>query len=166
MAYLVPQTPPDQDQNRSCPRCFLKVRFRSLQDLFYRPYWTRRWIIQEIAVASQVRILCGDISLSLRDFVLAVTQCLKSKYWQSDVEAPKYYFDQIMYFRETYSTQNSKLSLAEAVILGKSYQSIDPRDKIYALLGLMGDTINSFLRPNYEDTLANVYANATRHFII
>jgi hypothetical protein len=54
MGYLVSQTPPDRDPERSCSRCFLTVRFRSLQDLFSRPYWTRRWIIQEMAVASQV----------------------------------------------------------------------------------------------------------------
>jgi hypothetical protein len=165
MAYMVPQTPPDQDQNRSCPRCFLKVRFRSLQDLFCRPYWTRRWIIQEIAVASQVRLLCGDISLSLRDFVQAVTQCLKSKYWQSDVEAPKYYFDQIMYFRETYSTQNSKLSLAEAVILGKSYQSIDPRDKIFALVSLCHDGAALVPHPNYLQPVETILGDLTREII-
>jgi hypothetical protein len=160
MGYLASQTPPDQDPD-SCPRCFLAVRFRSLQDLFCRPYWTRRWIIQEMAVASEVRILCGDISLSLRDFVQAVRRCLKSEYWQSDIEVPKHYFDQIMYFRRKYSM----LPLAEAVILGKCYQSTDPRDKIFALLSLCHDGAALVPHPNYLQPVETILGDLTREII-
>jgi hypothetical protein len=35
-------------------------------------------------------------------------------------------------------------------------EASDPRDKIYSLLGLMGDQINHFLQPNYMATVGKV----------
>jgi hypothetical protein len=41
----------------------------------------------------------------------------------------------------------------------------DPQDKIFALLGLMGDPRNNCLKPNYSKPVNEVYANVTLHFI-
>ncbi|TVY26821.1 Heterokaryon incompatibility protein 6,OR allele [Lachnellula hyalina] len=41
-------------------RRLLETLCRPLQDFFQRPYWKRRWIIQEIAVSPRVQISCDD----------------------------------------------------------------------------------------------------------
>lgn len=41
----------------------------------------------------------------------------------------------------------------------------DPRGKIFALLGLMGDLMNNYLKPGYIKPANEVYANVTLHFI-
>lgn len=35
-------------------------------------------------------------------------------------------------------------------------KATDPRDKIYSLLGLMGDRMNDFLQPDYDKSVGNV----------
>lgn len=35
-------------------------------------------------------------------------------------------------------------------------RATDPRDKIYSLLGLMGDRLNDFLQPDYSKSVGNV----------
>jgi hypothetical protein len=44
-------------------------------------------------------------------------------------------------------------------------RATDPRDKIYALLGIMGDPMNYFLEPDYSKPVKEVFANAALHFI-
>jgi hypothetical protein len=46
-------------------RIMNKVDPQSLEKLFARPYCKRVWIIQEVAVASKVRILCGGDSIGM-----------------------------------------------------------------------------------------------------
>jgi hypothetical protein len=44
-------------------------------------------------------------------------------------------------------------------------RATDPRDKIFSLLGLMGDKLNPYLKPDYLKSVGEVYANAVLHFI-
>ncbi len=44
-------------------------------------------------------------------------------------------------------------------------RATDSRDKVFALLGLMGDQMNPYLQADYTKSVAEVYANATLHFI-
>ena len=46
------------------PRSQLARLFRAFYALQRRPYWSRLWILQEIALAKAVNILCGEDSLS------------------------------------------------------------------------------------------------------
>lgn len=55
-----------------------------LQAFFYRSYWTRVWIIQEVAVGSQVSILCGDNVLEWEKFSNAILLPL-FKHWERDL---------------------------------------------------------------------------------
>jgi hypothetical protein len=44
-------------------------------------------------------------------------------------------------------------------------EASDPRDKIYGLYGLMGDSIDEFIKPDYTKSVEEVYTHATFHFI-
>ena len=37
--------------------------------LFDRPYWRRKWIIQEVSKASTVLVICGSATVALRDLI-------------------------------------------------------------------------------------------------
>ena len=48
-------------------------KWRALKDLMMRDWFSRRWIIQEIALAHQATLLCGDSELDWKEFADAVS---------------------------------------------------------------------------------------------
>jgi hypothetical protein len=55
------------------------------------------------------------------------------------------------------------LHLVEFLALGNEYEATNPRNKVYALLGLAAT--GSRLQPSYKLPVETVYANATRYVI-
>jgi hypothetical protein len=50
----------------------LKFPYTAFNCFCARPYWTRIWIVQEISVAKEAKLLCGTIQLPLSHFVAAI----------------------------------------------------------------------------------------------
>jgi len=48
-------------------------KWKALKELMMRDWFSRRWIIQEIALASRARILCGTNDLDWKDFADAIS---------------------------------------------------------------------------------------------
>jgi hypothetical protein len=111
--------------------------WRGFYAIFDVPYFTRVWVIQEVAVSSSVEVFCGSDSVSWNDLIWAVLTCIAFR------------------LGAVYDTTNSRLSLIinaahttahsgqewNMLDLLDEYRSscaTDPRDKVYALLGLMG----------------------------
>lgn len=57
-----------------------------------------------------------------------------------------------------YSDGNDLVSLRDVV---HRTRSTDPRDKVYALPGLLNPVLRSLIQPNYENPVASVFAQAT-----
>ena len=47
-------------------------KWRALMMLMQREWFSRRWVVQEIALASNAKIYCGPDSISWNDFAVAV----------------------------------------------------------------------------------------------
>jgi hypothetical protein len=47
--------------------------WNSFRDLMRRPWFSRRWIIQEIALARDAQVYCGDMRVPWKDFMFAVS---------------------------------------------------------------------------------------------
>jgi len=67
--------------------------------------------------------------------------------------------------REPASETAQKLSLGRLLDLACKSNSSDPRDKVYALIGLMPASVASLLQPDYTLPTAEVYLRATKAFI-
>src|SRR2546421_6030835 len=50
----------------------LKAKWKAVEDLFLRDWWTRVWTIQELILSPRVTFYCGSKSLSLQDLRSAV----------------------------------------------------------------------------------------------
>lgn len=57
------------------------------------------------------------------------------------------------------------MPLGDALILGRSFQSTDPRDKVYGLLGIIGDEFPNSLTPDYNKPAAELYIDTMRHLL-
>jgi hypothetical protein len=122
--------------------------FPNLVELFHHRYWMRVWIIQEITVASTVRILYGDQVLLWKDLLklLSILEVKEAAYKTSH-GLPLH----LLKFHERYATQlQTPISLFEALKWSLPTQATDSRDKIFALLGLCHDGPTYVPVPNYR----------------
>ena len=97
-----------------------------------RWYWTRVWIIQEIARAKHVSIICGDSKLSL-SALMNLDSFLSLEFSETRREA-RFWPD--LMSRVLQQTRAGKMSIDEAFSYTDS-GCVDPRDHLYGLLQLI-----------------------------
>jgi len=92
---------------------------------FARPYWSRIWIIQEIAVGAKIFVQCGQ----------RVTP------WPDIRRLLPYYQDLVDFEEYRRMSRNSfhLKTLLQVLYDTRNSSATDPKDKIYALLGLTND---------------------------
>jgi hypothetical protein len=130
---------------------------RHFQDLCRRPYWERIWIVQEIAVASRVRILCGPAEIEWEDFIIGCRG-----YWNLEY-AYDTAIEKITDMRDRY--RKSHLALLKCIDDTHSAESSDPRDKIFVLLGLCEDGPLLVPYPNYVQQFDEIVYDLTKAII-
>jgi len=106
---------------------------RALRDLLARDWWSRVWILQEVAKARRATIMCGPNSCPARTF--ALMPLLSGLEVSSHVQAVL----EIMPRYRSSTWWNSAHSLHSLLQKFKNSNALMPRDKIYALLGMSED---------------------------
>jgi ankyrin repeat protein len=128
-----------------------------LRSLLRRNWFKRVWIIQEVASARVAEIVCGSESVSASIFTLTLS-LLKI--------TPDLHCQPILDIMPG-PLQNSswwakKRDLYTMLVKFSKSKATDPRDSIYALLGISSDACSTdFLKANYEKNLEDVIFNTT-----
>jgi hypothetical protein len=132
----------------------------SLKAFFDEEYWKRVWIIQEITVASTVKVLYGGLEFSWEKLAAALSTLVYS----SKHGADDYGFaaSHLLKFREHWVDGNKPISLIQAMEWTLHTKATDPRDKIFALLGLCHDGFRLVQIPNYKQSLESIVSEMTR----
>ncbi|KAE9363865.1 HET-domain-containing protein [Stipitochalara longipes BDJ] len=132
---------------------------------FNEEYWTRVWIIQEITVASKVTMLYGGLKFSWEVLVLKLTSLLtqfdKGRTDRGS-EASEIGASHILKFREHWMDSEKPISLFQAMTWTLHTKATDPRDKIFALLGLCHDGFRLVPIPNYKQSLGSIISEMSR----
>ncbi|KAH7093451.1 heterokaryon incompatibility protein-domain-containing protein [Paraphoma chrysanthemicola] len=171
---------------RADPRALGTMNWLGLHELMQRPYWFRLWIIQELVMGgSRVWIRCGDAVLDWSTFCTGIgvlqehlwlvkDQCLFNEVtaaagnvasaWSTG-SLHLVYRDLSHLNRRTASEKARKLSLGRLLDLACRSDASDPRDKVYALIGLMPLAAANLLQPDYTLPTAEVYTRATKAFM-
>ncbi|KFY27065.1 hypothetical protein V493_03716 [Pseudogymnoascus sp. VKM F-4281 (FW-2241)] len=143
--------------------------------LISRPWFSRRWVIQEIAKAPRATVVCGREFLSWN--ILAnvywslYSTGLLGQVWASQTNVP----GELTNIRAIATIANMELirrdairgnfaPLLESVISTRVFECTDSRDVLYSLLGLAAD-VGSYgerVIPDYKLPVAEVY----RRFVI
>lgn len=119
-----------------------------LQDLLGREWFTRIWVIQEAALAKAAIITCGHNTVNSRAFVVMPT--ILDIDCNENVRSRLEIMPGLLRRRSWWSGPESQDLGMLLRKFGKS-KAKDPRDIIYALLGLSKDAFESnSLRPNYQ----------------
>ncbi|KAH7326151.1 heterokaryon incompatibility protein-domain-containing protein [Stachybotrys elegans] len=151
------------DVGTSCYQCALEVCSHALVDLFERPYWRRRWIIQEIAVARQVTVICGTSTMALYDLETALVRSRKSLVWSPRVDAASLFFEDMLELRRR--ILDPDFTLPEIIYFTSNFVSKDPRDRIYAILGISAEGPQLVPMPSYYRSVQSASVQLTRNLI-
>jgi len=133
----------------------------AFRDLFEKPWFTRSWIVQEVALASDAVVCCGSYHTAFTRFDRA-SSVMKRIGWPTPTS-----MDLVRLVRSQKSTIEApyRLDLANLLYLSHKLEAKLPHDKVYALLGLVADGDDPAYTPNYEDEINIVYHRAAAHMI-
>jgi hypothetical protein len=146
------------------------------QLFFDRPYWERMWVVQEFLLARDILLLCGAQGVSWSNFkkyldiIYFALSPLKpmdtSEHWEeygiSQSAAALYY--QRLGLKHT-SGFFSKATLDSLIETFYNGRCTDPRDRVFALLGLINVSNGSstVLLANYTITPTQLYYQTLNH---
>ena len=148
----------------------------SIGVMFRNPFWSRIWVLQELAFARKLWFLCGHAICSYEHMenVAAIHRKVRAgtvgtpKFLGSDI-ASWLYVDKLcqtndlklldLLHKIRYSAQRT-MSLADIAFTLK-FQASDPRDKLYALIGLLSIDIS----PDYSISPRELYSEFARSSI-
>ncbi|KAI0174664.1 heterokaryon incompatibility protein-domain-containing protein [Pestalotiopsis sp. NC0098] len=112
-------------------------------------YFTRLWVLQEVALARQAVLIFGGQSLS---WSVVRNQ---AEQWNLKFTPSVFHFD-----HKAYSTPVQVINLLR---LAKSCNASDPRDKIFALLGLLPSRRIGDIEADYSLTTEDLYTRVALH---
>ncbi|CZR65731.1 uncharacterized protein PAC_15631 [Phialocephala subalpina] len=136
--------------------------WNALEKFLDLPYFTRIWIIQEIAVAHAVIVMWGNSKIPWVTVKCAWAAALQLNLHVTDPQAvnpsPSLALFHLPALFQPVRPWDVLLRSSQSY-----YDATDPRDRVFALIGLADDSIP--LKANYQMTTSEVYAQATIHLI-
>jgi len=144
------------------------IRPNPLSKLLQRPLWERIWIVQEIAVARSVLLKCGRSTISWGQFCIAyrfievIHPLLSNSREQKSMFnigfQPRILVKATMASGLKLEGQPLRGVLSTVFGAGHALYASDPRDFVFASLGLANDVENLELRVDYTKSCARVYS--------
>jgi hypothetical protein len=151
-----------------------------LGSLLRRPWFSRIWVIQEVAVASSVTIVCGNRAVRLSDFTDVLWSLAlfgheaqirghdrKTVNDSLFVRPPEGYTNGVRMAEIKFSLGQPKhMPFSEILMALCHFDSTNPRDKLYALLGFVEDEDLPF-RPDYSESNSteNLYKTTASYML-
>ncbi|OJJ46186.1 hypothetical protein ASPZODRAFT_2071477 [Penicilliopsis zonata CBS 506.65] len=138
-----------------------------------RTWFRRVWIIQELVLAREVTLVCGDRKIPWETFYAAIELCfehakmpgfeyLLSMKSTASVALELGKFRSLSRKNGEFVAQDTLLNLLEVFNLAKSTKY---RDKLFALLSLANDADEEELNPDYKVSLREVVERYARVFV-
>jgi len=131
-------------------KCADVTAWTSMANLFQRRYFTRAWIIQEITLAKKMIALCGKHTIRW-EAITTVSEFLVVTSWTRWISKVTGSQQASHGVPNVLDVNKSSQSLLYSLIRSRRFVSIDPRDKVYSLLGIAGESValKSRLSPVY-----------------
>ncbi|EMD60274.1 hypothetical protein COCSADRAFT_250578 [Bipolaris sorokiniana ND90Pr] len=142
--------------------CADVTAWMAMANLFQRRYFTRAWIIQEIILGRKIKALCGShiVSWEAITTVSEFVSVTPWKRWISNVTSSPHGGHDVPNLLDVNKFSNS---LLYSLIRFRRFASTDPRDKVYSLLSITGESTltKNRLVPVYgERSVAETYTLA------
>ncbi|KAL9622166.1 MAG: hypothetical protein Q9160_003509 [Pyrenula sp. 1 TL-2023] len=165
----------EDDLNTPSPSSIL---YEGINDVLQRDYWHRIWIVQEIALAKEAFVLCGERSVHLDVFDATFTSiwyCLQSGSRRISPQYDRFGFGlsgtlyriNAIETRRKHRLQNQTRLVDILFQTGAApgrphYSASDPRDIVFGVLGIVSDNDELGMQTDYSKTDAEVFAMVTK----
>ena len=153
-----------------------------LMKLFQSSWWSRIWVYQEVIVASHAPlVVCGNVEISWQDLDLNRLRydLMRDRaydswdradeghgpYDSSQLNLLEFAMVPTAYSGHTARQQKMPLTLPRLLMRIAHRHATDPRDKVFAVLGLVRDAHVASLTPDYSQTVNEGYQRATVNFL-
>ena len=180
LLYISPALSPEQALD------YLQERYPStwiaLSELLRHPWFTRIWIVQEVAVARDILLIYGNGMLSwdvvhwiMRLYMSRPRSTLKSipgcptfsptPDLSSRGIIPNVVKTSVINDARSLIYIKRNWNLSEVMMSFVNYKATDPRDKVFALLGLVTDDLDIKEWIDYYETPEKVYTKTARYIL-
>lgn len=151
-----------------------RSHFTALVNLFERDYWSRLWVVQEVLNAKGVEVYCGESQLPWSVFRNACQMfrknesALKTQFPAGLVPGsrPSFSYAHILSSEGPASLDFLRRvrnvgpeSLFEVLHICRRKLTADPRDKVFAVLGILPEDIRLKFPIDYNASIKEVYTN-------
>ena len=133
----------------------------SLEAFFLRPWFHRSWTFQEPIRAPDRMIACGSQIRKWTTFRYAACLIFNSEYTRRTTDGP---FAFLVMF-ENLIRESEDLRLSQLIYTTWLREASDPRDKVYAVYGLVQDYQKVPLEISYAMSVEDVYRSTVRFCI-
>lgn len=156
-------------------------RWLVLIELFTNEYFNRAWIVQEIAAAQKVEIFYGGLYIPWEVFHMVLAFCARPQHRhllatteKMDMRLASGFqsaaLDNItwLYLMRPQSgvVKIHEWDLESLLFATAAFRATDPRDKIFAVLGLVTDASRGLIKPDYTKSVEEVYESAARMILL
>ena len=150
---FIQRNPYKEHQDMLSVRPSAAPQWRAFMALMRRTWFRRRWVVQELALAKNVYLRCGDVSVNWVNFVVAVEFFLErydtiaalyndAALFEEDVKvsaAPKMVTVTNEFVRGSRERRERLKTLEILVSELTMFEAGDPRDTVYAVMALAWD---------------------------
>src|SRR3569833_641762 len=143
-----------------CPKCVA-----ALETLMGFAWWTRSWTVQEVVLPKVATVVCGALRAPWSSFEQAVNN-LTAHHYDHGCLAGHFKLMIRLYNKVVLAKlARDRLSVTETLHLDvlsmfRGRLSTDPRDQIFALLGLCPPAVAAGIEPDYSLDHRSIYADA------
>ncbi|KAH6718052.1 heterokaryon incompatibility protein-domain-containing protein [Leptodontidium sp. MPI-SDFR-AT-0119] len=147
-----------------------KSRWKALAHFCNRRYWTRRWIIQEIALAGRCVIQCGDKTLDWDVFQAVCLEIVRPNPLRNDFAPGVQLVTSIgQSLAVTYAKLRSQRTKVHSLqFLLEAFEQArckEPKDKIFAILGLIDHSSRETLVADYKKSLFELWVDVVWYML-
>lgn len=157
------------------------TKWKALKKLILNDYFTRAWVVHEVAVGQKVQLYHGGLYIDFEIFLrlsmhlahphrrnMLTTGDEKDQVFQGTGSLEN--IAVMAFLRPDSSVFNQDIaerSTLDAVLFSTMmFRATDPRDKVFAVLGVSSyDDCNGLLVPDYTKSVSQVYCDTAEHLL-
>lgn len=133
----------------------------ALSDILARRYFSRVWILQEVALARQAVLVCGSTTIPWSCFTLDNLTARQMLHWSSSKLLNSFPLPPVICFgAPRYKDPDDLLAILD---MARPCNALDPRDKVFALIGLITGAQAEGFMADYTLTVEQVYTSVAAY---
>jgi len=135
--------------------------FRGFLDIVSRRWWSRVWVVQEVAMAKSATLIYSEKTVNYTEF-FDWCQLLGDDTDPKAYKAWNRLYRVLAHFKAVSQAHDKQPTILKIVPWARRLTATDPRDTIFSFLGLSDEFNSSPPLPNYSDSTTQVFTGVAK----